>query len=108
MVSCSGEIADHSCPLLCLQGQVSVASLAFSEIWPRFKLIGLKKIIWLIGLISSWLALRNLFDLLVLFWLYYDEKYTLKENITIPFFRQHKTFLINAISDSPDTYVPGP
>jgi len=32
-----------------------------SEIWPRFKLIGLKNFSWLFfGFISSWLALKNL------------------------------------------------
>jgi len=57
-----------------------------SEIWPRFKLVGLKKCSWPFGLISSWLALRNSFGLLALVWLFYAKKIPLKKNITYPFF----------------------
>jgi len=46
-----------------------------SEIWPRFKLVGLKNFIWPFGIISSWLTLRNLFDLLALSWLFYAENF---------------------------------
>jgi len=66
-----------SIPLPAGAGQV--ARLAFlgqiSEIWPRFKLVGLKKFIWPLGLISSWLALRNSFVFLDLFWPFYAGKF---------------------------------
>jgi len=79
LVSCSGELAVHSCPLFCLQGQVRIARLAFlgqiSEIWPRSKLVGLKCFVWASGLISSWLVLRNSFELLTPFWPFYWEKF---------------------------------
>jgi len=42
-----------------------------SEIWPRLQLVGLKNFSWhfgLFGVISSWLALKNVFGLLALFW----------------------------------------
>ena len=54
---------------------VRFARLAFlgqiSEIWPRLQLVGLKNFSWhfgLFGVISSWLALKNVFGLLALFW----------------------------------------
>jgi len=75
VVSYSGELAVHSCALLCLQGQIRIARLAFlgqiSYIWPRFKLVVLKKFIWPFGLIPSCLALKNSFDLLALLWPFY-------------------------------------
>jgi len=78
LVSCSGELAVHSFPLFFLQGQVRVARLAclgqISEIWPRSKLVGLKGLVWPFGLISSWLVLRNSFELLTPFWPFYSEK----------------------------------
>jgi len=88
LVSCSDEIADHSCPLLCLQGQVRVARLAFvgqmSEIWLQ---IGCPKKFYLV----FWhhlklVSLRNLFGRLVLFWLFYAEKFTSEGKYYYSFF----------------------
>jgi len=53
-------------------------------------------------MILSWLAL-NLFGLLFHFWLFCAEKFimlvTFEGKYYYSIFRQHKTFLINAISD---------
>ena len=96
LVSCSDEIADHSCPLLCLQGQVRVARLAFvgqmSEIWPRFKLVVLKNFIWSFGIISSWLALEICLAVWFFFGFFMLKNLPLKENITIPFFSATRNF----------------
>jgi len=44
-----------------------------SKIWLRFKLVGLKNFTWTFGLTSSWLALKNSFGLLALFWPFFAE-----------------------------------
>jgi len=56
LVSCSGELAAHSCLLLYLQGQVRVARLAFLR--PNFRNLASYQVGWpkkiAFGLLPDW------------------------------------------------------
>ena len=84
----------------------SVARLAFlGQIWPCFKLVGLlKKFSWpFLDIISSWLALKNMFGVLTLFWPFLRwNRFLWRKTLLFHFFRQHvcNIFVINAIVDA--------